>query len=398
MFHVAGAIIFGLAATNAGVELILPTPLGLRNKAVVGNHWKIVEALRPTMLCGAPTSMTAVQGISPDERDISSALHWITGGTILSPELADRFESLLGIGVREIFGMTETSGVIAITPRLGMRKRGSVGFRLPYCELKIAKLEPGGKVGQAVEVGQSGSVLFRGPNRFDGYLDESHNEGVLLDDGWLMTGDLGRVTPDGYLAITGRAKDLIIRGGHNIDPAMIEEVAYQHPSVLLSAAIGEPDAYAGEVPVLYVTLRPGSFVEPNELMAFLTPRIAERPARPRSILVVPDIPITAVGKVFKPPLRIDAARRAVDTLIARIPSAPASWHTNIAEDSRRGLVAHVLCEGMTNERLTAFRQALSEVVGCFPVPIETESPFGTFDRMTEQRMNGAEASKAKGEI
>ena len=95
-----------------------------------------------------------------------------------------------------------------------------------------------------------------GPGVFSGYLSESHNRTAFVEPGWVNSGDLGRLDEDGYLWITGRAKDLIIRGGHNIDPMVIEEMLFRHPAVALAAVVGEPDAYAGELPVAYVQLKP----------------------------------------------------------------------------------------------------------------------------------------------
>ena len=102
---------------------------------------------------------------------------------------------------------------------------------------------------------------MHGPGVFSGYLSDAHNRDAFVEPGWVNRGDLGRLDADGYLWITGRAKDLIIRGGHNIDPMAIEEVLFQHPAVALAAVVGEPDAYAGELPVAYVQLKPGASVE-----------------------------------------------------------------------------------------------------------------------------------------
>ena len=118
-------------------------------------------------------------------------------------------------------------------------------------------------------------------------------------DGWLRTGDQGRIDADGYLWITGRLKDIIIRNGHNIDPAVIEEPAYQHPAVQLAAAVGRPDKYAGELPVLYVQLKPGASAAAEEIEAFVRERFVERAATPKAIQIVPEIPLSGLGKISK---------------------------------------------------------------------------------------------------
>ncbi len=369
MFHVAGAIIFGLAAICAGAEVILPTPAGLRNKQVVQNHWKLVERFKPTILCGAPTSIAAVLNV-PVNADISSARIWGTGGALLPQELADAFEREVGLGIHEIFGMTETAGVIAITPRYGKRRKGWIGFALPYCEMRVAKLEPNGTCGAILGAGQTGAVQFRGPNVFPGYVDPAKNANVLLDDGWLMTGDVGRLDEAGYVCLTGRAKDVIIRGGHNIDPLMIEEAASQHPGVMLCAAVGQPDGYAGEVPVLYVTQKPGTRIDAAELMDFVGSRVAERPARPRSIYVVAEIPTTEIGKIFKPALRLDATRRVVSELAQGCANAAAKVTVEAHDDDKRGCVAVVtMCEADC-AKFETFATALKAGARGLPIVLE----------------------------
>ncbi len=130
-----------------------------------------------------------------------------------------------------------------------------------------------------------------------------HNKGIWIErqgDVWLNTGDLGRQDADGYFWLTGRKKELIIRGGHNIDPKLIEEPLHRHPSVALVAAIGRPDPHAGEVPVAYVQLKSGDSASPAELLEFAMQNIPERAAWPKAIRVIDKLPTTNVGKIFKP--------------------------------------------------------------------------------------------------
>jgi fatty-acyl-CoA synthase len=157
-----------------------------------------------------------------------------------------------------------------------------------------------------------------GPGVFTGYLSEAHNRTAFAEPGWVNSGDLGRIDDDGYVWITGRAKDLIIRGAHNIDPLAIEEVFFRHPAVALAAVVSEPDAYAGELPVAYVQTKPGASRDAAELLAWLAERTPERAAVPVQLYFVEAIPLTAVGKVFKPALRWDAAERAVRRMLASI--------------------------------------------------------------------------------
>jgi fatty-acyl-CoA synthase len=186
-----------------------------------------------------------------------------------------------------------------------------------------------------------GEICVANPGVFEGstYTEVDKNKGLFAEGRYLRTGDLGRLDADGYLFITGRAKDLIIRGGHNIDPATIEEALMRHPSVAFVGAIGQPDAHAGEVPAAYVELVKGASVGVEELITFAGEHIHERAAVPKHIEVLPELPKTAVGKVFKPDLRRMAITRVYDAELARagVPARVAA----VVEDKKRGLVARL---------------------------------------------------------
>jgi fatty-acyl-CoA synthase len=139
-----------------------------------------------------------------------------------------------------------------------------------------------------------------------------------LNDGWLDTGDLAWVDPEGFVHLTGRAKDLIIRGGHNIDPATIEDALLSHPDVTGAAAVGRPDAHAGEVPVAYVTVTTASSVTEDELQAWAAKHVDERAAVPKSVTIIEALPVTAVGKPYKLGLRATAARHAMEEALEGI--------------------------------------------------------------------------------
>jgi fatty-acyl-CoA synthase len=188
---------------------------------------------------------------------------------------------------------------------------GTVGHPVPYSRVRIVEVDGEGRWRRDCAVDEIGVVAMHGPGVFSGYLSDEHNRGAFVEPGWVNSGDLGRLDAEGYLWITGRAKDLIIRGGHNIDPMAIEEVFFRHPAVALVAVVGEPDAYAGELPVAFVQLKPGATVDAAALLAFVAAGTPERAALPVQLYFIDAVPLTAVGKVFKPALRWDAARRAV---------------------------------------------------------------------------------------
>lgn len=297
LFHVAGAFVYGLSALLSGAEIVLPTLVGLRNQAFMKNYWSFVEKHQVTLLAAVPTVISTLLTIEPKGASLDSVRALLTGGSPLPNELASTFERQFGKPVRNILGMTESAGVVSIEPFLGDRVPGSCGLPLPFTQVVATRDD-----GQACVPGESGVVRLRGPNVSPGYTQDKRNAGTF-EDGWLISGDIGHVDENGYVHITGRAKDVIIRSGHNIDPQVIEEALLQHPDVLLAAAVGEPDEYAGELPVAFVSLRAGAEVTPAELSAFANERIPERPAYPKRIQVLQTLPLTAIGKVFKPRLR-----------------------------------------------------------------------------------------------
>lgn len=319
LFHVAGVLPASLASLSAGMEVIIPTTSLLRNKEVLANYWKLVEKYRPTSLSAVPTVLAALANVPLDGADISSIGYCRTGAAVLSPELAARFERLFGLHVHESLGMTEMAGISTITPPGVDGPAGCVGFPLPYMQMRIVALDENGNASDRdLPPGEQGMVLFKSPNLFSGFVDPADNAKAFTADGWLATGDLGWIDGDGRLNLSGRSKDLIIRSGHNIDPKVIEDALGAHPAVQLCAAVGAPDAYAGELPVVFATLVPGASATEDELLAFTAARVDEAPAKPRSVIVIGQMPMTNVGKIYKPELRAMAAGRVVAAAVAQI--------------------------------------------------------------------------------
>lgn len=293
LFHVAGAFVYGLSMLLSGAEVVLPPAAGWRDAAFLGRAWPLVAAHRVSVLAMVPTVMSALLAAPRGDGDAARVRLGLTGGSPLPTELALRFEAETGVPVRNILGMTECAGVISIEPASAPRTPGSCGLPLPFSE---------------VEVDAEGVLRVRGPHVGPGYTDPARNAGSF-EDGWLVTGDIGHLDDGGRVFVTGRAKDVIIRGAHNIDPGVIEKVLLQHPRIALAAAIGEPDEYAGELPVAYVVARPGVDIDVAALLAFAAPRLPERAAVPKRITVLPALPLTPIGKVYKPALRAQAAER-----------------------------------------------------------------------------------------
>jgi fatty-acyl-CoA synthase len=291
LFHVAGSFVFGLSTLLAGGEVVLPTLTGMRNKAFVDRYWQFVAHHKVTLLAAVPTVITTLLNLNAEPHELGSVRALLTGGSPLPEEVAASFERKFNIPVRNILGMTESAGVISIELMLSRRIAGSCGLALPFSQVRS---------------NDDGVLCVKGPNVGPGYTDKARNEGVFTDDGWLITGDIGHVDAEGRIFITGRQKDLIIRSSHNIDPRVIEDALQQHPEVVMTAAVGEPDEYAGEIPMAYVTLKPGAEVTALQLKIFAEQYIPERPAYPKRIEILDALPLTAIGKVYKPALKAKA--------------------------------------------------------------------------------------------
>ena len=310
IFHVGGAFCSSLPALGCGATMILPTATAFRNPDVVANFWRIVDAQRVTHGALVPTGLGAVAAIPLDGADISSLRFFGTGASVCPPEIERRFLTVWpGDVVRQVYGMTEFAGAITQGPLALGQRFGSVG--VPVAGAEVAVLS-GGRLYEGPS--PTGEILGRGPQMFKGYHDPAQ-VGASFYEGWLRSGDLGHIGEDGEVYVTGRAKDMIIRGGHNIDPAGIEDVALNFPGVGLAAAVGRPDSYAGETPILFVSPTPGKSIDQSALADFVRDGVAEPPARPRSIVVIDEMPVTPVGKIFKPRLREIAAEQAARELL-----------------------------------------------------------------------------------
>ncbi len=250
---------------------------------------------------------------------------------------------------------------MSCNPTDGERKVGSIGITLPYTDVKIVKVTADGPVECGTD--EVGEICISNPGVYAGntYTEADKNKDLYHYEKYLRTGDLGRFDEDGYLWITGRAKDLIIRGGHNIDPAEIEEALLGHEAVAFAGAIGQPDAHAGEVPCAFVELVEGASVTEDELMAYCRENVHERAAHPKHMTILPELPKTAVGKVFKPDLRKSAITRVYNAALAEA-GVPARV-VAVIDDKKRGLVAQLDAHGAEDE-------AVSNVLGAYTRPWE----------------------------
>jgi fatty-acyl-CoA synthase len=319
LFHVNALLVTGIAPMFSGSRVVWPGPAGYRDPALYARFWKIVEHYRIAAMSAVPTVYSRLAQV-PVDADISSLRLPIVGASALPASVREDFARHTGRRLLEGYGLTEATCASTFTPP-GQERPGSVGRALPGQQVKSVRIGDDGSWADCAP-GQVGVLLIGGPAVFAGYVTDPglggprvSREGVVRD-GWLDTGDLGSVDADGFVFLTGRAKDLIIRGGHNIDPRVIEDALLAHPAVRAAVAVGRPDRHSGEVPVAYVVpAGPGRFDE-AELLAWSGTAIDEPAARPKSIYPITEVPVTAVGKHFKPALVADAAARAVTEALA----------------------------------------------------------------------------------
>ena len=313
LFHVNALIVTGIAPMFSGARVVWPGPAGYRDRALYARFWKIVEHYQIAAMSAVPTVYGTLAQVRVDA-DISSLRVPIVGAAPLPSSVREDFAAHTGLHLLEGYGLTEATCASTWT-RPGEERPGSVGRVLPGQQIKAVRIGDGSWADRAP--GETGVLVIGGAAVFAGYVTDPglggprvSREGVV-HDGWLDTGDLGMVDAGGFVYLTGRAKDLIIRGGHNIDPQVIEDGLLRHPAVRAAVAVGRPDRHSGEVPVAYVVpADPGRFEE-AELLAWASTAIDEPAARPKRIYPMTEIPVTAVGKPFKPALLADAAVRAI---------------------------------------------------------------------------------------
>ena len=363
LFHVFATIVAMGASLASGAQIVFPTPQGYRGDGVFDNFWKLCERHGATFMITVPTAMSALMQ-RPVNANIDKLRLAFCGSAPLPVELYKKFEAAAGVTICEGYGLTEATCLVSINPPEGEKKVGSIGCPFPYTKVRI--IDPATHLDLATD--EIGEICVYSPGVSQGhtYTEDAKNADLYYPGAnmkgrqYLRTGDLGRIDADGYLWITGRAKDLIIRGGHNIDPAEIEEALAGHAQVAFAGAIGQPDAHAGEVPAAYVELTDGATVTVEELMEFAQNHIHERAAYPKHLEILDELPKTAVGKIFKPDLRKSAITRIYNEALDK--AGVAASVTSVIEDKKLGLVAHVTKNGDVTD------DAVKDALGSFTRP------------------------------
>jgi len=289
MFHSYGfTATVGLALSSGSTCVLMP-------KFDAGDVLKAIAKYRPTSFPGLPTMYTALLHHKDMAKyDLSSIEICVSGAMPMPVELMRQFESVTGASIMEGYGLTECSPVTHANPLKGTRKPGTVGLPYPGTDVRIVDLE----TGEDLPLGERGEVLLRGPQVMKGYWNQPEETAAILIDGWLYTGDIGRMDEDGYLEIVDRKKDMIIASGFNVYPRDIDEVLYQHPAVKEACTIGVPDEYRGETVKSFVVLKEGAHATEEEIIEFCKERLASY-KRPRIIEFLPELPKSMVGKVLR---------------------------------------------------------------------------------------------------
>lgn len=344
LFHANAALGTGLGALASGVPIVLAGPQGFRTPGVIENFFAIANRYRVTWFSAVPTILAALE-TKGRVTSAPTSIRWAAIGAAPCPvELHHGFERRTGIRLVAVYGLTEGTLLTTRAPADSDARIGSCGIRLPHVQLRVFRQDDDGSV-RTCGPDEVGIVAQAGPTVFPGYLDSAHDRSLWLTDAdgqrWLNTGDLGRIDRDGYLWLTGRAKELIIRGGHNIDPGLIEAALCEHQDVQLAAAVGRPDVYAGEVPVAYVSLKAGANATAAELLEFASHAIPERAAVPKEVVVLETLPTTAVGKIYKPELARREIERACRVEIASLDSRIARAEVSVDADRQRGWVSRI---------------------------------------------------------
>jgi fatty-acyl-CoA synthase len=335
---------------------VWPGPAGYRDKTLYARFWQIIEHYRIAAMSAVPTVYGTLAQV-PVDADIAALRMPIVGASPLPGSVREDFAAHTGRRLLEGYGLTEATCATTWT-RPGEERPGSVGRALPGQQIKAVRIGDDGTWANCAP-GETGVLAIGGPAVFAGYVTDPRLGGPrvsrdgVVRDGWLNTGDLGQVDNGGFVYLTGRAKDLIIRGGHNIDPRVIEDALLAHPAVRAAAAVGRPDRHSGEVPVAYVVpASPGRFEE-ADLLAWGATAIDEPAARPKRIYPVDAIPVTEVGKHFKPALAADAAVRAITEALTAAGVADARV-TAAHEDGRLVLTVTGADPGRVRDAVAGF--------------------------------------------
>ena len=296
-FHIYGMQVLMNCSLRAGATVVTLPRFELEQFLRVHQDYRITRSF-----VAPPIVLALAKHPLVDEFDLSALTQVFSAAAPLKVDLADECGKRLGCEVVQGYGMTELSPASHITPP-GWARPGSVGVTIPNTQTRIVDPFSGADLG----VGEEGEIWVSGPQVMKGYLNNPQATDAMIDsDGWLRTGDLGHIDADGHLYVVDRLKELIKYKGFQVPPAELEAVLLRHPDVTDAAVVGLPDEEAGEIPVGYVTLRPGASCTPDEVRQFVAGQVAGY-KQLRRLEVIDAIPKSASGKILRRVLRDAAA-------------------------------------------------------------------------------------------
>ncbi|MED4585202.1 AMP-binding protein [Brevibacillus choshinensis] len=299
LFHVYGMTTVMNKGISIAAEIILVP------KYDVKQIFDMIDKVKPTLFPGAPTMYIALIN-HPDlkNHDLSSIEACVSGSAPLPVEVQNKFEELTRGKLVEGYGLTEASPVTHSNPIWGKRITGSIGLPWPDTDCRIVD----SATGEALPQGEVGELAVKGPQVMKGYWNRPEETAAILQDGWLLTGDMGYMDEEGYFYIVDRKKDMIIAGGFNIYPREVEEVLFEHPAIQEAAVIGVPDPYRGETVKAFVVFKQGQHASEEELEKHCRQRLAAYKI-PRKYEIRADLPKTMVGKVLRRQLQDEDKKR-----------------------------------------------------------------------------------------
>jgi len=296
LFHVYGLVASLMIPMQVGAQvLLLP-------RFHVEDVMKTVQERKATMICAVPAMYAAIAGNPKAIRyDMSSVRICISGGASLPSSVRAGFMRVSGASLVEGYGLSETSALTHLNPLYeGGAREGSVG--VPFPGTDVAVVDPDNPA-RPLQAGSVGEVAVQGPQVMVGYWNNPEESRAALRDGWLLTGDLGRMDDDGYLYIVDRKKDMVNVGGFKVYPRELEELLCSHPAVREAGVVAKPDAFSGEAVKAFVVLKEhGRAVTAAELVAYCEKNVARHKV-PKEVVFVPELPKTLLGKVLRRKLR-----------------------------------------------------------------------------------------------
>lgn len=300
LFHVFALTSVMIVGVQTAAEMILVPRFELDQVLA------LIASAKPNMFPAVPTIYSAlVEAAARGPVDLASIEMCMSGGAPLPTEVRARFMELTGCWLMEGYGLSETSPVVSFTPPGRPYKEGSIGIPVEGTTIEIRGVEDPTRV---LPQGERGEICIRGPQVMRGYWNRPEATAQVLIDGALRTGDVGYLDEEGYLFLVDRIKDVIICGGYNVYPRVLEEALYQHEAVRDAVVIGIPDKYRGQAPKAFVTLKAGMVATPEGLRAFMSDYVSKI-EMPKEVEIRDELPKTMIGKLSKKELVAEEAAR-----------------------------------------------------------------------------------------